>query len=106
MGDESVTLRRRARIFCFILIGLAYLISVPWYRETGAPLRIWFGLPDWVAVALLCYVAVAVFNALAWSLLETPDEASEPDPVGFAGGRDLRREPDADGSDPRSEASS
>ena len=32
-----------------VVIGLLYVISVPWYRETGAPLRIWLGLPDWVA---------------------------------------------------------
>jgi hypothetical protein len=61
------------------VIGLAYVMSVPWYRETGAPLRIWFGLPDWVAVALFCYVAVAVFNAVAWSLAEVSDTPDEDD---------------------------
>ena len=33
----------------------------------------WLGLPDWVAVALLCYAAVAVLNSLAWLLTDVPD---------------------------------
>ena len=31
------------------------------------------GLPDWVAVALVCYAAAAVCNALAWLLTDVPD---------------------------------
>ncbi len=31
------------------------------------------GLPDWVAVAVLCYVAAAVLNAAAWLLTDVPD---------------------------------
>jgi hypothetical protein len=34
---------------------------------------VWLGLPDWVAVALLCYAAVAVLNSLAWLLTDVPD---------------------------------
>ena len=52
---------------------MLYVLSVPWYRDTDAPLRLLFGLPDWVAVALGCYVAVAVLNAVAWLLTEIPD---------------------------------
>ncbi|MGY8805028.1 MAG: hypothetical protein ACKVK6_12425 [bacterium] len=46
--------RARARVRRLLLAGIAvlYVVSVPWYRETDAPLRVWFGLPDWVAVAL------------------------------------------------------
>jgi hypothetical protein len=56
-----------------VLIVLLYIVSVPWYREADAPLRIWLGLPDWVAVALLCYVGVAIVNAVAWVVTEVPD---------------------------------
>ena len=62
-------------------IALLYVVSIPWYRETGAEPEIWFGLPDWVAVALGCYVAVAVLNAIAWlrtDVSEPPSAADEP----------------------------
>jgi hypothetical protein len=55
------------------LIGLLYVVSVPWYRETGSPVDIVFGLPDWVAVALACYVGVAILNGVAWLLTEVRD---------------------------------
>lgn len=67
--------RRTVRFTCMILIGLLYIVSVPWYRDDGGPLRLWFGLPDWVAVALLCYVGVALVNAVAWHVTEVPDIA-------------------------------
>ncbi len=70
---------RRQRRFlhsgCMILIALLYIVSVPWYRDDGAPLRYWLGLPDWVAVALLCYVGVAIVNAVAWAATDVPDAA-------------------------------
>ena len=73
--------RKLFRRFCLVLIAILYVISVPWYREPGDPLRIWFGLPDWVATALLCYVAVAVLNGIAWWMAEIHDEpADEADP--------------------------
>lgn len=65
--------RRTVRFACMVLIGLLYVVSVPWYRDDGAPLRLWFGLPDWVAVALLCYVAVAFVNGVAWFVTDLPD---------------------------------
>ena len=49
----------------FAILGL-YALSIPWYRESGAVPRIVFGLPDWVAVAIASYVAVATLTALAW----------------------------------------
>jgi hypothetical protein len=65
--------RRAVHFVCMVLIVLLYIVSVPWYREADAPLRIWLGLPDWVAVALLCYVGVAIVNAVAWVVTEVPD---------------------------------
>lgn len=73
-----MTLRRFTRGSCLILIGFLYVFSVPWYRATDDPLHIWLGLPDWVAVALCCYVGVAILNAIAWSLVEISDHAGEP----------------------------
>lgn len=52
---------------------LLYVISIPWYRSPDAPVELWFGLPDWVAVALGCYVGAAVLNALAWMRTDVPE---------------------------------
>ncbi len=72
----SLLLRRRLRIALLAVIVALYVISVPWYREAGATPELWLGLPDWVAVALVCYVSVAVLNSAAWLLTELrdPDE--------------------------------
>ena len=69
----------RIRSLLLLAIGVLYLLSVPWYRSAGEAPKIWFGLPDWVAVAIGCYVAVAVLNAFAWLRTEIPDR--EPDPA-------------------------
>lgn len=69
--------RRRIHVACMIIIALLYVISVPWYRDVDQPLQIWFGLPDWVAVALLCYVGVAIVNGVAWSVAEVSDESDD-----------------------------
>ncbi len=61
------------------VIALLYAISIPWYRETGAEPEMWFGLPDWVAVALGCYLAVAVLNAIAWLRTDVPEPPSAAD---------------------------
>ena len=69
--------RRLVYFACMIVIGLLYIISVPWYRDDEEPLRLWLGLPDWVAVALLCYVGVAIVNAVAWIVTDVPDRPDE-----------------------------
>jgi len=66
--------RNQVRRILLAIIALLYVISIPWYRATDAPLRIVFGLPDWVAVAIACYVAVAILNAVAWRLTTISDE--------------------------------
>jgi len=68
-------MRRLARSGILLAIGVLFILSVPWYRETGAPVEIVWGLPDWVAVALACYVGVALLNAVAWLIAEVPDES-------------------------------
>ncbi len=74
MPPERRTFIRRA---CMVVIAVLYVVSVPWYRAADEPLRTWFGLPDWVAVALLCYVGVACLNAVAWLVTEVPDEVDD-----------------------------
>jgi len=54
-------------------IAVLYVLSIPWYRSSDRAVSIWFGLPDWVAVALLCYAAAAVLNAWAWLLADVSD---------------------------------
>ncbi len=41
------------------------------------------GLPDWVTLAVLCYVGVAIFNSLAWLSTEVPEV--EPEAAGDDG---------------------
>jgi hypothetical protein len=72
---------RRFRLLLLAIIAVLYLISIPWYREAGEAPAIWLGLPDWVAVALGCYFAAAVLNAVAWLLTDVPDEDPPVDPT-------------------------
>jgi hypothetical protein len=76
-SDRRASSRARMRRLLLSGIAVLYVVSVPWYRETDAPLRVWFGLPDWVAVALGCYIGVAVLNAMAWRLTDIPDQYVE-----------------------------
>ena len=63
-----------------LAIAVLYAVSVPWYRDAGAEAEMWLGLPDWVAVAVLCYAAVAVLNSWAWLLTDIPEAQPEPAP--------------------------
>lgn len=71
-------MRRRVRRLLLLAIGLLYVASIPWYRPAGAEAEIWLGLPDWVLVAVLCYVGVALLNAAAWLLTEISEEPGPP----------------------------
>jgi hypothetical protein len=55
-----------------------YTVSVPWYRTPGETVSSVGGLPEWVAVALACYAAAAVLNALAWLVTDVPDAVDAP----------------------------
>lgn len=65
--------QRRLRAVLLVAVGLCFATSIPWYRRAGDEGGIWLGLPDWVSVALLCYVAAAVLNCAAWLITEIPD---------------------------------
>ena len=65
--------KRRLRTFLLVMIGVLFVASVPWYRSGGDEVRLIWGLPDWVAVALGCYVGVAVLNSIAWLLSDVQD---------------------------------
>lgn len=66
-------MRLRARRVLLFTIVILYALSIPWYRSVDqAPSQI-LGMPDWVAVATGCYVAVAVLNCLAWLLTPIED---------------------------------
>jgi hypothetical protein len=73
---------RRLRRVLIAIIAALYLLSIPWYREAGEAPAIWLGLPDWVAVALGCYLGAALLNAVAWLLADLPDEEPRSDPPG------------------------
>ena len=74
--------RARLRIGLLVAIALLYALSIPWYRSSGGESAIWLGVPDWVAVALVCYVAAAVLNALAWLLTDVRDDDGSADGEG------------------------
>ena len=78
-GAHSTRLRRAL----LAIIAALYVASIPWYRDAGEDASVWLGLPDWVAVALLCYVAVAALNSIAWLLTDVPDRDEDE-----AGGRE------------------
>jgi hypothetical protein len=90
----SARLWRGARRACLLAVGMLYALSIPWYRAAGEAPRVWLGLPDWVAVALVCYAAAACLNALAWVLSDVADAPR-------ASGAAPRREPPAGGEDAR-----
>ena len=67
-------MRTLVRRLALVGVAILYLLSVPWYRSGDVPVGITAGLPDWVAVALFCYVGVAILNGVAWLLTDVPDE--------------------------------
>jgi hypothetical protein len=72
---SRVRTRARARLRGAILgvIGALYILSIPWYRESDAEATTVFGFPDWVAVSIGCYLAIAVLNSIAWLLTDVSD---------------------------------
>ncbi len=70
--------RRRALVrgSLLVLVAVLFVVSIPWYRASGELPSVVLGLPDWVAVALGCYVGVAVLNSIAWALTDVPDVPS------------------------------
>ncbi len=61
------------------LIALLYVVSIPWYRPSGEVASVVWGLPDWVAVALACYLAAALLNAIAWLVTDVPEHDAAAD---------------------------
>ncbi|HIF98068.1 MAG TPA: hypothetical protein EYQ54_13765 [Myxococcales bacterium] len=68
----------RLRTGLLVCIGILYCLSVPWYRSDSQELSLFLGLPDWVAVAVICYGLVAVLNSLAWMQTPIDDDAPLP----------------------------
>jgi hypothetical protein len=60
MSDE----RRRSRTVrqTWVLYGLLFLFSVPWYFPAGAAEPFVLGFPLWCFVSLCCYVGVALLT--------------------------------------------
>lgn len=73
-SKDRRALRARLRRWLLAGIGGLYALSVPWYRTAADSSSIVLGLPDWVAVAVGCYVAIAALNAVAWTLTDVPDD--------------------------------
>jgi len=71
--------RRRLRAVLLSLIAVLYVVSIPWYRPSGEVAAVVWGLPDWVSVALVCYVAAALLNAIAWLATDVPERDAAAD---------------------------
>ena len=69
--------RRGLRFALLGLVVLLFALSIPWYRDPGEASGLWLGLPEWVTVALLCYVGAALANAAAWLLADFDDADAE-----------------------------
>jgi len=52
-----------AHPWVWIIIGLLFVLSVPWYLPSDRPVALWFGLPYWVVISLSFSFAIAVFTA-------------------------------------------
>ncbi len=74
-GKPGRTRRVGLRPILLALIAVLYAISIPWYRGDDQELRLLLGLPDWVAVAILCYALVAVLNSVVWMRTPIDDDA-------------------------------
>jgi len=72
LGDSPRARRHLRRGLLGAIVAL-YVVSIPWYRTPGEAPSLVLGLPDWVAVAVGCYAAAAVLNAVAWLLAEVED---------------------------------
>ncbi|WP_062262881.1 hypothetical protein [Endozoicomonas arenosclerae] len=57
-----------------LLMLFLLILSVPWYRTPGTEPVIYLGMPDWVLIALTCYVVVIFINLLLWLSREDPQE--------------------------------
>ena len=80
MKAEKTRGRSPLRSALLSVIGVLYVVSIPWYRESGAQSGTFLGFPDWVAVSIGCYFAIAILNSIAWLLTDIPDaDDSEPD---------------------------
>jgi hypothetical protein len=73
---------RRLRGALLAAIGVLFGLSIPWYRTGGEVAGSWLGLPDWVSVAILCYVGIAFLNSIAWLLTDVPDVPADTDEAG------------------------
>lgn len=69
-------LRSNWRVVVLYLALLA--IGIPWYWPAGDR-SVWFGVPAWVAVALLVSIAVSVITAIILLRYRWPGEPEDPD---------------------------
>ncbi len=77
-ADAPRSGRRPLRRLLLGLLALLYGASIPWYRDSGAAPGTLLGLPDWAAVAVLCYALAALVTALLWLVTDMPEAPAEP----------------------------
>jgi len=50
-------------VWIWIVYGLLFAASIPWYLSPSDTPRLWFGVPHWVVISLLVTLAIACFTA-------------------------------------------
>tara|TARA_B100000029_G_C16916558_1_gene719768 strand:+ start:151 stop:366 length:216 start_codon:yes stop_codon:yes gene_type:complete len=58
-------------------IGLLFIMAIPWFWDPNEKPEIIFGLPDWAAWSLLCFIGVAVLNAISWTFTDLDGDAGD-----------------------------
>ena len=80
-GSRRRPLEPRSRPWIWAVYVFLFAASVPWYLTPGSPARLWLGLPHWVVISLLAYLAVAVFTAFVvaryWSVPPAGEDADD-----------------------------
>ena len=68
----------RIRPLLLSLLPILILISVPWYRDTNSEPRfsLQAGIPDWVTVAIVCYLLHAIISACIWVFFPPADNST------------------------------
>ena len=67
-----------AHPWVWIVIGLLFVLSVPWYLPSASSVTLWFGLPYWVIISLTSSCAIAIFTAWVVTRYWSDDASDKP----------------------------
>ena len=62
-ADAKRTEEPHRRWWIWVVYGLLFGASIPWYLPKDSAPQIWFGLPHWVVISLMATIGIALFTA-------------------------------------------